>query len=90
MAKKSADDGRPGPYSLHGRYFGLFNISFDDIAMIHLGLKTGIGQTFADLLGDHYRAVLPAGAAKGYCQIAFSFSSLIAHAIDESAGNPVA
>ncbi len=57
--------------------------------MIHFGLITGLGQALADLFGDHYRPVLPAGAAKRYGQIAFPFANVMRQQIDQQAADPL-
>jgi len=40
--------------------------SLDDISMIYFGLKASLYQIIADLLGHHYRAVLPSRASECY------------------------
>src|SRR5690349_15409739 len=51
--------------------------------MSYLRLVTRIGKILANLSGNHYRPVLPAGTAKRYRQVALTLANIVGQEIDQ-------
>ena len=55
--------------------------------MVDLGFVARCGKVVANLVGDHYRTVLSAGAPEGDGQVALPFTDVMWQQVDEQVGN---
>ncbi len=58
-------------------------LGFGDVAVIDLGLETGLFQALADFGGDHDRAVLAAGAAEGDGEITLALADVMRQQVSQ-------
>src|SRR6516225_2933532 len=57
------------------------------VPVVDLGFVARSGKVVANVVGDHYRAVLSAGAPEGDGQVALPFTDVMWQQVDEQVGN---
>src|SRR5512143_2475789 len=69
--------------SSHSRFKSNVLNLFGDVAMRFLDAIAGLAQAFAQLVGDHHAAMVPAGAAEGNGEVALPFLNVVRQKIDQ-------